>query len=282
MIQIDIPAIGLTLTNDLFDDLVDLVSFSGWYSSPENRFDIEDIPDGDGGFDEDPIFKRPRFVSIGGQKLQFDPTAAFELQRSVMSLQALGTKFDVIVTDPLGTLTVSCRVGGSIACEIVDEKHLVTFDIPVTVPDPRKYGPVVSVSSGLPVPGTGFLFPATFPADFGLPGNSGRLSVTNTGTANTYPLFLISGGSMSEGFEVARVGGAERLRLERPIPEGSTVSLNSRTGRVQLDGSDITAFLTRDDWFAVAAGSSITLQFSAIGDVEGEPRLTVQAQPAFY
>ncbi|WP_416394227.1 MULTISPECIES: hypothetical protein [unclassified Curtobacterium] len=116
--------------------------------------------------------------------------------------------------------------------------------------------------------------------NWGTTGITGRVSVTNTGTATTVSTFSVTGG-LSGGFELVWVPTGQRIRFERPIDVASAVQINPRTGRVTIDGaSDVTGFLTASQWWSVPAGSTGEVQFTPLGTVTGTPTLTARTAPA--
>jgi hypothetical protein len=166
-----------------------------------------------------------------------------------------------------------------------------TFAVDMLAVDPRRYtlGPdgdgssgVEVVSTGLPSAGTGLVYPITYPLDYGTPGNIGRITVHNTGTAMSFSILEVTGG-LSGGFELQEVSSGNRLRFERAVPVGSTVTLNPRTGTVTIDGptNDVSGFLTRREWWGVPPGAVQEIQFNAIGTPTGTPTLTARTPSAF-
>jgi hypothetical protein len=46
--------------------------------------------------------------------------------------------------------------------------------------------------------------------------------------------------------------------------------------------SALNGYLTVDDWFDAPAGETTTVQFEPLGDITGNPTLTLTAAPAWY
>jgi len=197
-------------------------------------------------------------------------------------LQAAGYSSPFGVTDPLGVRECSVELVSAPTADDGLYSSFFKFSFDVVAPDPRKYGPEVSVSSGLPTSGTGLTYPITYPISYGTPGDPGRVTVENPGTVETFSTFEVSGG-LTGGFELKDISSGRRLRLERDVPLGSSVFLNARTGRAYLDvpANDVTGFLTVREWWSVPAGVSQDVQFSALGVVSGVPTLTARTKPAY-
>ncbi len=160
-------------------------------------------------------------------------------------------------------------------------RSVVSAVVYCTAADPLMYGATVSGSTGVPTPGVGIADPIVDPISEGAPGNLGQVTVANDGTAETSVRVTVAGGL--DGVEVTCLQSGRVLRLGRLIPKGSSVVFDSRTGRVALDGqSDVTGFLTVDEWSQVPPGLSYTFQFTPIGAVVGSPSMTVELDPAYF
>lgn len=121
-----------------------------------------------------------------------------------------------------------------------------------------------------------------FPIDFGAPGDEGRVSFVNSGTASTSVRMSVSGG-FADGFQLKRVETGQLLTMRRLVAESDTVVLDSSDGSAMLNGlSSVSGYLTDDDWWNVNAGEKCTIQFTALGEVTGTPKLSLSASPAFF
>jgi hypothetical protein len=118
--------------------------------------------------------------------------------------------------------------------------------------------------------------------DWGDDGSTGRVSVTNNGTAPTWPVLRASGG-MSGGFIATDITLGRSVRLDRLIPVGSQVKVNQRTGTASIDGdsNDISGQLTGREFFAVGPGETHQIQFAVLGAVSGTPQFAVDLSPAY-
>lgn len=276
MITLDLPGLSLPNTDSGTDPYL---RDTNWYDTADMKLDVEEREDGDGAFDQDPIFDQAFYLDIEGGLITSDPTAVFELRKKLVALKRLG-KFPVSATDPTGTFTRQVRIRGKIGYPIEREDGVVIFSIPLIAKDPLKYGPEEVVSTGLPTGGGGIAFPITFPLDFGAPGTTGRVVTTNSGDADTYSVIDVTGG-LAGGFSAVCVELGQEIRFERAIPVGSTVSVDMATGQAFIDGqSPVSGFFTRADWWSVPAEGFRTIQFNAIGAVTGTPTLTARTSPA--
>jgi hypothetical protein len=123
-------------------------------------------------------------------------------------------------------------------------------------------------------PGTGRGPGLVFPETYGTEGSSGRITMTNEGGSDSYPLLRFVGGS-SGGFILTRVSTGETIELLREVPLGSVVLVNPRTGRATIDGdNDISGSLRRADWWAIPPMSTEQVQLAIIGSTYGTPTLS--------
>lgn len=282
MIRVDLP--GLTVTNQP-NQYVPYLMDTNWFDSAESVIDADDRSSGEGSFDVDMPQIRPRFdwFTIG----LVDPgdgSAVFVLHDIVMALQELIDPFEVTVTDPRGSRSATEWLAGKIEFPIEDEDGVAQTTIPLKAADPKRYGPLVTPApvTGLPKPGGGIVYPIVYPIGYGAAGDPGRLVLTNPGTAATIPDLLIDGG-LGGGFQLDAVETADRIRFERVIPDGSTVTLHQSENQASIDGDSniVSTFLTQSDLIVVPPRGTVTIQFNSIGTVTGTPRLRAVIRPAY-
>ncbi|TFC92037.1 MULTISPECIES: phage tail domain-containing protein [Cryobacterium] len=280
---------GLTAEDGEMDRSRGRIYFSDlgdWYSGAESKTDINERAQGDGahGIDVD-LRGSAAFTFTGWYE---GDTWADVLTMMDRFKQATITRrtIPVSVEDELG---VTSRIVSVRAAPLREDKLARAFDFAIDMHalDPLRYGPAVSVSTGLPTAGGGITFPITYPISYGTPGDPGRVTVSNPGTAPTYSILEITGG-MSGGFELTEVTTGRTLRFERPIPDGSTIYLNPRTGMVSMDGpSDVSRYLSRSEFWSVPAAVGDVpgmreIQFNSLGIVTGTPTLKAITAPAFW
>ncbi|TFD41757.1 hypothetical protein E3T37_03640 [Cryobacterium sp. TMT2-10] len=255
--------------------------FSDWYSVSDAKSDIRERPVGHGAFGAAEDWRSSLVLDMDGW---FRGASWLSMMNTLSAAVSTGRPVMVSVTDDAGTTSRSVSVRrfvptpdpGARVCE---------FSILMVARDPLRYGPAVSVSTGLPTPGGGIAYPVPYPISYGTPGDPGRVLTLNTGAAETFSMLEVTGG-MSGGFELVEGVTNSTLRFERPIPDGSTIYLNPRTGRVSMDGpSDVSRYLTRSEFWSVPAAvggapGSRLIQFNSLGVVTGTPILTARTSPA--
>lgn len=157
-------------------------------------------------------------------------------------------------------------------------------------PDPLRYAERVSGTTGFPTRTGGLRFPlysdgagANVGAlDYGEVSASGRVELTNDGTADSWPQFEVQGPVSPEGFEIITVGTGARLVFEGPVPAGSQLVLDAATGTAVIDGvADRGGRLTWRDWAPVPAGGVSEFAFVPRGAFTPAV-LTASVRPAFW
>lgn len=141
-------------------------------------------------------------------------------------------------------------------------------------PDPLRYGAAVTAPTGLPSPGGGLLYNLYKPGklDYGTPGGSGRLTLSNAGNAPAPIVFDVLG-PLPAGFEISAAG--QRLVYPTAVPAGQTITIDTAGGTVLAEGTaDRRAELTVADWIQVPPRSDLTVQFTSLGGYEPAASLT--------
>jgi hypothetical protein len=269
---------------DGFGDGFHLRRLIGWYDAAPTKYEAEDRGQGHGTHRPGTVYRGARVVTVEGSWSGRTIVDAYRARRQVAALPAGETLFSV--TDPLDTTSVmgSLAKAPQVDDEIIEPFFTFAYDL--VTHDPFRYGPWVPSSSGVPTPSSGLTWPlGSAPSglywDWGTEGVSGRVPVSNDGTADTYSTFEVTGG-LGGGFLLTWVPTGAEIRFTRPIPDGSIVYLNPRTGRASIDGqSDVSGFLVKSEWWPIEPGQSGEVQFTPLGTVTGTPRLTVTTADAY-
>lgn len=261
-----------------FTDLV------GWYDIADSKSDVRERPVAHGAFGIAADWRSSLAISVGGVFRGSTHDEAVAAQTQLGAVLGRNKPTPVLVDD--GGVTTSRMV--SVRHAPIGDTHggpAVTFSAELLATDPRRYGETITQIADVPVSGGGLVWPlGTNPSrywDFGADGSSGRISITNIGTVETFPSLQVSGG-LGGGFIVTDITDAKSVRFDRVIPIGSFVTINQRTGRASIDGqSDVSGFITTRDFFSIGPGESHVIQFSPIGTVTGTPQLTARTAPAY-
>ena len=144
-------------------------------------------------------------------------------------------------------------------------------------PDPLRYGTPRTITTALPSPGGGLAYPLTYPLDYGAAGITGRLELTNAGSAPAPILFAVTGG-LEQGYEISAAG--QRLTYPVPVPAGQVIELDTAAGSVLVEGTaSRRGNLSAADWMQVPRLGGLTVQFTSLGgarDPNAQLAATVQ------
>lgn len=277
MADTEIMWAGLTLGGDTAYRVNEI---SGW----EDLADINDLSDartrGHGDHVGD-LFSRSRVVNVSGEIV--DTVNRNSLVRALQAASQVTSIQRPLTIDLLGLqLTAQARVvARSVKITAAYDVGDVPFALQWRCPDPLRYGPVQTASTGLPTGGGGLAYPLAYPMDYGTAGTTGRLTLTNAGTANAPILFAVTG-PLPGGFEISAAG----LRLTYPVdvPAGQVIELDTARGTVMVEGTaSRRANLTVADWFTIPAGSSLSVQFTPLSaSYSAAARLTATWQGAYW
>lgn len=259
---------------------------SDWFSLSDSKSPVNERPQAHGAFGIGFDYRESLVLSA---KVWYKAASRLEMiqaKRALLgALGAAGPK-TAELTDVDGTTS---RIVSVRAAPSPDNRGSLafTYDIDLVATDPLAYGEEVVQSTGVPVTTGGLVWPLGTGSsgdyiDFGAAGASGRIEITNSGTAPVFPKLEVTGG-VELGFVVTDVTVGKTLRFERFIPVGSTIAINQRTGTASIDGqSDVSGFLTSRDFFQIGAGETHQIQFAPLGAVTGTPILTARTAPAYY
>lgn len=255
-----------------------------WYSGAESKSSVNERPQARGAFGISNDFASSLAISTKGS-FDGDSLADAIAMAERLSAIAVGVPVRMVVEDPLRTTSRWVSIRRVTLPPDVGAYKSFDFSIDVVATDPLRYGDPVSSSTGVPVSGGGLLWPlGTTPTafwDWGADGSSGRISVTNVGTADVWPSLTVTGG-LAGGFVATNVATGQTIRFVRPIPVGSSVTINQRTGSASIDGqSDVGGFITERGFFAIPAGATHQIQFAGLGAVSGTPQFTVTLSPGY-
>jgi len=274
-----------------FDDTAStgftISSWTGWWDGAPSKTSLEERSSGDGAHQVSAIYRGARTITVEGSYVGTTMEDTYAALLKLAALQADGRPSVFRTVEPFSDLQATVALVGAPLLPNQLAFPFFTYKFDVTAADPYRYGVAQSTSAGAPSSGGGLLFPlgttSTKYWDFGADGTSGRVNVTNPGTAATYLLLTVTGG-MDGGFVITDVTTGVVVPFSRAIPVGSAVTINERTGRAWIDdpANDVSGFLVAPDAvIRVGPGETHVLQFAPIGVVTGAPTFTAQWSPAY-
>lgn len=259
----------------MFNKVVD------WYSGSTSKSQFESRPGANGSFGTPTINYGDLVVSVEGIYLGVDEQSTDRARIKFGGIKKRGQYVRIAFLDSLGLTYRNAQVART---HIPHTSSKVTFSwsADFICTDTRRYGEYqdVGVITKPPTATGGLQFPITFPITFGTSGSSGRITLHNTDGTDDAPILFKVSGYLENGFVITNVTTGQILRLDRIVPDGSIIYLNTKNGSVTIDGQS-TLTLTDSDWSLVPAGESHTFQFSALGDFSPSAQLEALFAPAF-
>lgn len=256
---------------------------AGWFGPPPEKTQVIERPNADGAFGQERFYRAARPITLSG--LVLGDGDGFADWLALSALMSAGVPQMLTVTDPTGSKSALVKIVGSGSDLQPLVNGMAQYVLSLLAFDPVKYGPLRELVTGLPVEGGGLEYPLHDPAGalfYGANGELGRVTVSNAGTAKTFPVVTVTGG-MADGFFIQRLDTGDVVRYDRVVPLGTDVSIDMRTGAVVVDGtSDGSTFLSRSEFFGVEPGAEFAVQFNALGTVTGTPTMTVSTMDGFW
>lgn len=275
--QIDESWYGNAVDDNGVEWWVDPQSVDGWYSSPAFRGDSSDLPGADGGFDSNPLYSA-RVISLGGVAVAPTPAAAVAARLAFTCLLERARGGVLTVTENGLALSCVVRPSGPFRADLPIGGQSFQWQMQVTAPDPRKYGPALEVSTSMGGSSGGVAFPLTFPLDFGV-STGGAVALPNDGTVKSWPLLRITGPVINP--RILNPATGDSLRLAMTINAGEYVDIDTAARTVLLQGSASRRALTAStgEWLPVAPGGA-SFSFGA-DSYSAAAVLTVSARSAW-
>ena len=248
----------------------------GWSDGPPPRPISTGKPYSQGAFNG-PDFYGARVITLYGHVAA--PTT--------LARRAAEHTISAAFSDPLNLSELHCteETGELLANVRLDQNVTITrnpggydFDwsIQLAAPDPRKYSATVQQSTtNLPMAANGLDWITGGGLDWitgggltwGTVTSNGQVSMTNAGTADTWPTFVIAANGnvlSSPGITILFNGNVLFYNNTLQANDILTITTNPANRSVLLNGlTDMRRFLTTAQWTSVAAGTTVIAAFSS-------------------
>lgn len=258
-----------------------------WWSAASVRTAVADRPSSDGVY-AGPARRGQKVLVLTGTAYCPTPAARRAVTDRVQGMCAdPDVMYELVATDVDGHVD-RCWVRlapGPGPRAVPTTPGTVAFQVQLLVPDGLRHGPALSASTQAANDTGGLRFDlfsdgagaALGYLHFGDLGSTGRVVLTNTGSAPAWPTFIVTG--PLPGFELTETRTGRVLRYEDPIAAGGQfVQLRSETGQVLLDGQyDRSGRLTVRDWWSVPPGGEAEVLFMPTG-VPSAPGATLSVE----
>lgn len=267
-----------------------LEAIGGWFDGVSVRGSDTARPQGHGSFGER-AWRGSRLVTLTVSLLTGSHAEAADAQRWCAAMLGDGGYGELAVTDPSGeTTTAEVRLGGMPLVRWFPQSAAIRAQFQLLAPDPLRYGPWQTATTTFPARMGGLRFPLYSDGagvnvgalDYGEPSTTGRVLLSNPGTADSWAQFNVAGPVPAEGFEIVVVGTGRRIRFEGAVPLHSDLVIDTATGTAVIDGSaDRGGLLTYRDWPPIPAGGSVEFAFIPLGPTSSAV-LTASFRPPFW
>jgi hypothetical protein len=253
----------------------------GWGGLTDDKSEQTERPQAHGSFSNTDAYRTARAISFNAR---FVSGARLDAEIAIDDLSSFGAQGPILMirTTEAGRSARSVDVQ-SIQPLDARSSEIVTLAVNLIAPDPRRYALDVDIpwaQTGPPTAGEGVVWPLKWPLKWPGGGSSGRVTVTNMGKAPSAPQFRLHGGFSSALITCLETGA--RIGLDRLVPSGSTVAIDTAEHRAQIDGqSDVSRWLQWREWELVPPGESRTYQFDVTGPV-GSPILEGRVLSAWW
>lgn len=260
-------------------------TLTSWYELPDVEAQIDSRPNDYGAFGWERIYAGAAKPQITGTFFGSSLIDAAAARRRLTGLYASGTPITMTVIDELGTFSRSVNV---IAASVPwDPTAIFEFTLGTVAVDPRRYGVLQNITTGTPTASSGLVWPlgsggagvAYF--NWGTAGNSGTVSFTNSGNAQTIPAMTVTGGSIANGFRITEVETSRELTYAADVASTDVIRLDGRTKTVTINGSGaFSQRLSSRRWPFIPAKATRTYLFTPLGATTGTPTLSMAVATA--
>jgi hypothetical protein len=234
-------------------------------------------------------------ITIAGTAQGVDFASVAAARRAFVGMLAGGGQKTLTVTDVDGAvLTITVEKNGK--QQVTPQSQGCDFDwqLNCIAADPRKYLPDQSASIGLPSSsgglnwssGGGLNWSSGGGLDWGIAGSNGLIQLTNTGTAEAWPEFQFfaptDGSTLVNPTAVNQLTG-ETLKFVDTLIQGDIVDIKSSIYErsVTKNGVPYRRNLQVAQWFSIAPGETMTVQFQGTG-TSSTSLMTATLSPAVY
>jgi len=261
-------------------------TLDAWYEMPAADPKLSKRPNAHGTYEPGQIFTKEGRPLVVGQYYGASAADALAARLRLSALFSDGNPVTMRVTDELGATTRRVWLLEASTRFRYDFSHF-PIDLALVAPDPRRYGPTVTDTEGMPTAGGGLFWnlgtaPSGLYFDWGVDGVLGQVEFANTGQTATLPVLAVGGaGSFFAGFRITEIETGRELTFTRSTNDGDVILFDSRTQRATLASGDVTAFLSSRDWFSIPAGATRRYQINPLGGYSGSPTISLYAAPAY-
>lgn len=237
--------------------VLDPEAISGWFDGAGNDVDSAVRPNQWGDFPEKPRLTS-RLITITGTAIASSPPELYRMRDDLVSMFG---------SDKYGIVKVSNASGDryaevAVINDVVWKQELdsaATYRIELFAPDPRIYGETQQVQIGDSSISGGLKYQLKYPINFNLPRQNILHYITNDGSVDSWPVFIVTGDYPS-GFTISDNAG-HKVTYSNTVTMQAPVTIDMARGTALQSGNDVSTWVTERQWFSIPPRSSIQPRF---------------------
>jgi hypothetical protein len=263
-----------------------VTDLDGWWGLPEPT-----VPDDTRPFTSDGSYVTtgrygPRVITMTGQVIpppdRIDSVIAARTALN-RELNLVRRTTQLVVQEYEGARMADVQISGRPLTKIDTLNGVMTFEITLRAPDPRKYSAqTLYTQTGLAVDPGGRTYPKRYPHTYGALGTSGITSIYNPGSYESSAIIRFDGPIVSPGVEHIESGRSISFDLTLQPTDSLYLDLSARTVLLNQQESRRNTMSNFGRWFMIAPGQN-SLRFSgtATDNATQAPSMTVIYRPAW-
>lgn len=231
-VQVSLPGSPVAGLVDSIGRQIHLGKLEGRWDSPASSGQATQKVNDHGAF-LSPAYYQPRIINWETRIDGFSPADSLKVARQLMASVPLDAPQTLTVVDgDLGALTAAVRQEGDPV--LVRQGYRMVVSLSLIAPDPRRYGPTYTASTGLPQSIGGFVLPIVLPVSTGGSTVSGAVNIFNDGDMDSNPVFTITG--PVPNWTITDSGGRQLASAEA-VQAGRKLIIDTGARTVLLDGT---------------------------------------------
>ncbi|MGP5391281.1 hypothetical protein [Glutamicibacter arilaitensis] len=210
-----------------------MLSFDGWFDSPERKSRDEARDDDDGDFEAEDFYQS-RMISIEGRLKTRNHEMLHEAAGRISSLLHRGPGLLHVGGHGVAQ-SATVKLAGAVRCKAAPgTDDYLNWQLRLKAIDPYKYGEKRDYQGSV----------------------GSHFDVFHRGTVPAWPLITVSG-SMPGGYEVMLAGNL--IEVTRSLTAGETHTIDTRTGLLRVNGAVVSGGLGTNEMFRIQAGTTQSL-----------------------
>lgn len=237
--------------------VLDPTAVVGWTDGTAARRSATPRPTSHGDF-SDTATMSARVVSFTGTAIAGSPGELQDLRDRLIGALADGKYTTLSVETQAGIRYATVGLEGTPAWTRLTDTA-ASFKIDMYSPTPYIYGAEKKTLAGAASVQGGLAFPLAYPINYNIIGVDTTQVIQNLGNAPAYPQFVVTGDYFS-GFSISDTLG-NTVKYDGMVTFSSPVTIDMARGVALQNNVDKTTLVSRRDWFAIPAKSTIQPTF---------------------